>query len=132
VKKYCSQELFGKLALPGIIIGLFTITAFTPDINSGIAANSGQNNISFTFTNQTVQPVFSGGVEFVNLTEPVVGSISKVSPSFSNVIPLYLNTSGFHTNNQYPGNYIIFSDKIPRKSFRQICLFLDLPPPVLL
>jgi hypothetical protein len=132
VKKYCAQELFGKLALPGIIIGLFTITAFTPEVNAGITSNNSRGFVFSTFAIQTIQPVFSAGVEFVNFTEPVVGSISKVSPSFSNVIPLFLNTSGFHTNNQYPGNYIIFSDKIPHKSFRQICLFLDLPPPVLL
>ena len=127
-----SQDLFGKLALPGIIIGLFTVTAFTPEVNSDITVNTGQDSFYSTFTAQTVQPVFKSAVEYINLTEPGTGNITKVTTSSANITPLIYTSSGYHANNQYPGNYIYFSDNIPHKSYRQICLFLDLPPPVLL
>ena len=33
MKKYSLQEWLGKLALPGILVGMFTVAAFTPEIN---------------------------------------------------------------------------------------------------
>jgi hypothetical protein len=128
VKKHCSHELFGKLALPGVILGLFTVAAFIPELNSGSTVNNNRDNTFYTFANQTIQPVFKAGVECINLAEPVGSSISKI-PSFSvNTIPAYAS-SGFQTNNQYPWKYIYFSDHTPYQPFREICLFLDLPPP---
>jgi hypothetical protein len=130
MKKCCSQGLLGKLGLSGIIIGLFTVVAFTPEVNSGIGPNSSDDNIYSTFTSQIAQPVFfTASVECINLTEPVSGNISKIPSSYANAIP-HFYASDFQMISQYPGKYIFFSDKIPHKSFRQICLFLDIPPPV--
>ncbi|MGP8080343.1 MAG: hypothetical protein ACLPVI_07530 [Dehalococcoidales bacterium] len=131
MKKYSLQEWLGKLALTGVLIGLFTVAAFTPEINSlgtGITTSDG---IISALNSQRVQPVFTSNVEYVNLTEPVNGNTYK-APSFStNVIPVIYLSSAFHTNNQYPGKYISLSGKIPAKSFQQMCLLADIPPPVL-
>ena len=131
MKKYSLQEWLGKLALSGVLIGLFTVAAFTPEINSLGTDISSQVEIFSAFKSQCVQPVFSSGVEYINLTEPVNGNISKAASSFTNIIPVTYISSAFHTNNQYPGKYIYFSDKVPSKSFRQICLLVDIPPPAL-
>jgi hypothetical protein len=131
MKKYSFQEWLGKLALPGILIGMFTVVAFTPEINSLGTGIISRGEVFSTIKSQCVQPVFSTAVECVNLAEPVNGNISKAPSSFTNVIPVSYISSAFHMNNQYSGKYIYFSDKVPSKSYRQICLLVDLPPPAL-
>ena len=129
MKKYSLQEWLGKLTLTGVLIGLFTVAAFTPEINSTVTGISSRGQIFTGFNNQCVQTVFSAGVEYVNLTEPVSGSISKVTSSITNVIPVAYASSAFHANNQYPGNYSEFSDTALSKSFREMYLLVDIPPP---
>ena len=129
MKKYSLQEWLCKLALPGILIGLFTVAAFTPEINSPVTGISSHGEVFTSFNSQCVKTVFSTGVEYVNLTEPVNGSISKVTSSITNVIPVAYVSSAFHAKNQYPGNYTEFSDKEITKSFREMYLLLDIPPP---
>ena len=129
MKKYSLQEWLGKLALSGIIIGMFTVAAFAPEINSPGTDISSQGDIFSVFKSQCVQPVFSSGVEYINLAEPVNGNMYKAPSSSTNVIPVIYLSSAFHTNNQYPGKYISLSGKIPAKSFQQMCLLADIPPP---
>jgi hypothetical protein len=131
MKKYSLQEWLCKLALPGILIGLFTVAAFTPEINSPVTGISSRGEIFTGFNSQCVQTVFNAGVEYVNLTEPVNGDISKGTSSITNVIPVAYASSAFHANNQYPGNYTEFSVKEISKSFREMYLLLDIPPPAI-
>jgi hypothetical protein len=129
MKKYSLQEWLCKLALPGILIGLFTFAAFTPEINSlGTGINS-RGEIFTAFNSQCVKTVFSTGVEYVNLSEPVNGHFSQTTSSITSVVPVAYASSAFHANNQYPGNYTEFSDKEITKSFREMYLLLDIPPP---
>jgi hypothetical protein len=131
MKKYSLQEWLCKLALPCILIGLFTVAAFTPEINSPVTGIRSHGEIFTGFNSQCVQTVFSTGVEYVNLTEPVNGGISNVTSSITNVIPVAYASSAFHANNQYPGNYTEFSDKEISKSFREMYLLVDIPPPAI-
>jgi hypothetical protein len=131
MKKYSLQEWLGKLALSGILVGMFTVAAFTPEINSlGIGIIS-RGEVFSAIKTQCVQPVFNTTVECVNLAEPVNGNISRAPSSLTNVLPVSYISSAVHMNNQYPGKYIYLSDKIPSKSYRQNCLLVDLPPPAL-
>ena len=77
MKKYSLQEWLGKLALSGVLIGLFAVAAFTPEINSFGTGISSPDGIISALNSQSVQPVFTGNVEYINLAEPVNGSISK-------------------------------------------------------
>jgi hypothetical protein len=130
VKIFDSKGWFSKVALTGIIGSLFTIAVFAPATNSntpGIISRT----VNYCFVNIRSTPVvFDTGVECIYLTEPANSIILKIPDSSQNVIPLFCIFSGFHANNPYPGKYINFSDKIPHKSFRQICLLMDIPPPV--
>ena len=129
MKKYSLQEWLCKLALPGILIGLFTFAAFTPEINSlGTGINS-RGEIFTAFNSQCVKTVFSTGVEYVNLSEPVNGNFSQAASSITSVVPVAYIPSDFHSNNQYPGSYTEFSDKAFSRSFRQMYLLVDIPPP---
>ena len=131
MQKYCSQGGLSKVAVSGIVISLFTIAVFSPEVNSAATGVSGQNANFSLPSSRSMQAVFNIGVECIYLTEPVSGNISKTPSSSKEGIPLFYASSGFCADNLYPGEYVYFSDKIPRKSFRQVCLVLDIPPPIL-
>jgi len=131
VKKLRSRGLNSKFAVSGLVISFFSILVFTPEINS-TGADVISRNITFFATNsRTMLPVFTASVECVYQAEPLSGNLSKTSTSSQNVIPLVSASPGFYVKNIYPAKYIFFPDNIPRKSFRQVCLLLDLPPPSL-
>lgn len=117
-----------QIAISCIIISLFAIMAFNPEINS---AGNCVNNQTATFyapNNRVALPVFNTGVEYICQAEPVNGNLSKTSFS-QNIDPLFPASSGFCTDYLHLNSYVFFSDNIPHKSFRQVCLLLDLPPP---
>lgn len=129
MKNRCSQDLIGKLAVSGIIISLFSIAVFIPEINSTSTGIISQNILSYAQNGRTLLPVFNSGVECIYPTDPGNGNISKMPDSSRNVIPFFSASSGFHADNLHPVKYSLFSNKVPHISFRQICLLLDLPPP---
>ena len=131
MRKYRSQGRLAKIAITGVVISLFSIAIFTPVVNSPAAGVVGQYINYFAANSRSMQAVFNIDVECVYLAEPVSGNISKPPSSSKNVIPLFYPSSGFYADNLYSGKFIYFSDKIPRKSFRQVCLIFDLPPPIL-
>ena len=131
MQKYSSQGWLSKVAVSGIVISLFTIVVFSPEVNSTTTGVSGQNANFSLSSSRSMQAVFNIGVECIYLTEPVSGNTSKIPSSSKEVIPLFNASSGLFADNLYPGEYVYFSDKIPRKSFRQVCLVLDIPPPVI-
>jgi hypothetical protein len=129
VKKLYSQGWLAKIAVSGIIGGLFTITVFAPEINStGIDATS-HSVVYFAPNIPSTQAVFDTGIECVYLTEPANSNILKIPDSSQNMIPLFSASFGFNTNKLHQGKCIYLSDDIPHQSLRQVCLFLDLPPP---
>jgi len=129
MKNRFSQGLSSRIAVSGIIISLFTLMAFTPEINSAGHNVIDQNLTFFAPNSRVALPVFSTGVECIYQAEPVNGNLAKTPSSPQNIIPLFTATSGFHTDYLHLNSYMCFSDNIPHKSFRQVCLFLDLPPP---
>jgi hypothetical protein len=130
VKNFHSQGWFSKVTLTRIVGSLFAITVFTPEINASVTVGISQNVDHCAVNIRGTQAVFNTSVEYIYLTEPANSGISKIPEPPQNVIPIFYISSGIHANNPYPGRYIYFSDKIPHKSFRQICLFMDIPPPV--
>jgi hypothetical protein len=131
MQKNCSQGWFSKVAVSGIVISLFTIAVISPEITSADAGAVSQNINYFAASSRSMQAVFNIGVECIYLTEPVSGNISKTPSSSKEGISLFYASSGFCADNLYPWEYVYFSDKIPRKSFRQVCLVLDIPPPII-
>ena len=131
MRKYRSQGRLAKIAITGVVISLFSIAIFTPVVNSPAAGVVGQYINYFAANSRTMQTVFNVGVEYIYLAEPVNGNISRVQSSSKSVIPVFYPSSCFYTDNLYSGKFICFSDNIPRKSFRQVCLIFDLPPPIL-
>ena len=131
MQKYCSQGWLSKVAMSGILISLFSITVFPFEFNSVTTDVISPNVHYFASNSRGMQAVFNIGVECIYLAEPVSGNTSKTLSSFKEGIPLFYASSGFCADNLYPGKYMFFSDKIPRKSFRQVCLVLDIPPPIL-
>jgi hypothetical protein len=131
VKKYSVQEWLCKLALPGILIGLFTFAAFTPEINARVTGINSRGEVFSAFNSQYAKSVFSIGVEYVNLSEPVNGNFSQTTSSINSVVPVAYIPSDFHSNNQYPGSYTEFSDKEFSRTFRQMYLLVDIPPPAI-
>jgi len=129
MKKYSLQEWLRKLALPGILIGLFTFTVLTPEINAPITGINSCGEAFSAFNSQYAKTVFNTGVEYANLSEPVNGNFSQTTSSISSVVPVAYIPSAFHSNNQYPGSYTEFSDKEISRSFRQMWLLVDIPPP---
>jgi hypothetical protein len=128
MKKYSLQEWLGKLALTGVLIGLFTVAAFTPEINSfGTGINTPDGIIS-ALNSQSVQPVFTNNVEYINLAEPVNGNISKAPASAKNIVPAVYHSSAFH-NNQYQAKCIDCAEPVSFYYSRQLCLLVDIPPP---
>jgi hypothetical protein len=130
MQKYRSQGRLAKIAVSGVVISLFSIAVFTPVVNSPITGVVGQNINYFAANTHNVQAVFNVGVECIYPAEPVSGNIVKPPSSSKDVIQLFYTSSGFCADNLCSGEYVYFSDKIPRKSFQQVCLVLDLPPPV--
>ena len=131
MQKYCSQGWLSKVAMSGILISLFSIAVFPFELNSVATDVISPNVHYFASNSRGMQAVFNIGVECIYLAEPVSGNTSKTLSSFKEGIPLFYASSGFCADNLYPGKYMFFSDKIPRKSFRQVCLVLDIPPPIL-
>ena len=131
MQKYRSQGRLAKIAVSGVVISLFSIAVFTLVVNSPITGVVGQNINYFAANTHNVQAVFNVGVECIYPAEPVSGNIVKPPSSSKEVIPLFYTSSIFSTDSLYPGKYIYFSDKIPHKSFRQVCLVFDIPPPIL-
>jgi hypothetical protein len=131
MKKYSLQEWLCKLALPGILIGLFSFAAFTPEINAPVTGINSRGEAFTSFNSQCVKTVFNTGVEYVNLSEPVSGSFSRAASSITSVVPVAYLPPAFHSNNQYPGSYTEFSDKEISRSFRQMWLLVDIPPPAI-
>jgi hypothetical protein len=129
MQKYRSQGRLAKIAVSGVVISLFSVLFFTPAVDSPTTSVIGQNINYFASNSHTMQAVFNVGVECIYLAEPVNGNVSKVQFSSRYVIPFFYPSSGFCANKLFSGKFIYFSDKIPRKSFRQVCLVLDLPPP---
>ena len=131
MQKYRSQGRLVKIAVSGVVISLFSVLVFTPAVDLPTTGVIGQNINYFAANSRTMQTVFNVGVEYIYLAEPVNGNISRVQSSSKSVIPVFYPSSGFYTDNLYSGKFICFSDNIPRKSFRQVCLIFDLPPPIL-
>jgi hypothetical protein len=129
MKKYSLQEWLCKLALPGILIGLFTFATFTPEINAPVTGINSRGEAFTSFNSQAVKSVFNTGVEYVNLSEPVSGSFSRAASSITSVVPVAYIPAAFHLNNQYPGCDTEFSDSEFARSFRPIWLLVDIPPP---
>ena len=131
MQKYRSQGRLVKIAVSGVVIGLFSVLVFTPAVDLPTTGVIGQNINYFAANSRTMQTVFNVGVEYIYLAEPVNGNISRAQSSSKSVIPVFYPSSCFYTDNLYSGKFICFSDNIPRKSFRQVCLIFDLPPPIL-
>jgi len=129
MKNRYSQQLLGKIAVSGIIISLFSIVIFTPEINSTGTGIISQSTISLPQNGRNLLPVFNSSIECIYPTETGNGNISKIPASSRNVTPVFWASSCFYADNLHPGKNSCLSDKVPRKSFRQVCLFLDLPPP---
>jgi hypothetical protein len=130
VKKLYSQGWLSKVAVSGIIGGLFTITVFAPEINlaSSIDVTS-HNVVYFALNSHSMQAVFNNSIECLYLTEPSNSNISKMPASSQNIMPLFSAAFGFNADKLHQGRCICSSDFIQHKSLRQICLLLDLPPP---
>ena len=128
MKKYSLQEWLGKLALSGVLIGLVTVAAFTPEINSFGTGISSPDGIISPLNSQSVQPVFTGNVEYINLAEPVNGSISKSPASAKNIVPAVYLSSAFH-NNQIAGKCIDCAEPAAFNSSVEMYLLVDIPPP---
>ena len=129
MQKYRSQGWLAKAAVYGAVISLFSIAVFIPGVNSPSTDVIGQNNCYFTANSRGMQAVFNIGIECIYLAEPVNSNISKMQSS-KDVIQLY-DSSGFYAEKLFPGKCVNFSDNIPRKTFRQVCLVFDIPPPIL-
>jgi hypothetical protein len=131
MQKYASQGWLTKVTISGILISLFTISGFIPAINSAPIDGISQNINFFTANSRNMQAFFNVGVECIYLTEPVNGNMSKPPSSSKEVIPLCHASYAFHTDSLYAVTDLYFLDKIPRKSFQQVCLVLDIPPPII-
>jgi hypothetical protein len=130
VKKYSLQEWLGKLTLTGALIGLFAIAAFTPEINSFGTGITSPDGIISALNSQSVQPVFTNNVEYINLAEPVNGSISKAPASAKNIAPAVYLSSAFH-NNQFAGKCIGCANPVTFNFSGHMYLLVDIPPPAL-
>ena len=130
MQKYRSQGRLAKIAVSGVVISLFSIAVFTPVVNSPITGVVGQNINYFAANTHNVQAVFNVGVECIYPAEPVSGNSSKVQSSVRDVMLFFYSSSCFCADKLSSGEFTYFPDKIPRKSFRQVCLVFDLPPPL--
>ena len=130
MQKYRSQGWLAKVAASGVVISLFSIAVFTPAVDLPTIGVIGQNTNYFVANSHSMETVFSVGVECIYIAEPINGNIAKQQSSSKDIIPLFYVSSVFYADNLSSGKFVYFSDKIPRKSFRQVCLVLDLPPPV--
>jgi len=131
MQKSSRQGWLSRVAVTGIAISLFSIAVFPVEINAAPAGILSQNMNYFAPNSRSMQPVFNVGVDCMYLTETVNTNIAKTQSSSRDTVQLFNTASGFYADSLYPGKYICFSDKIPRKSFRQVCLVLDLPPPAI-
>jgi hypothetical protein len=129
MKNRFSQGLSSQIAISSIIISLFTIMAFNPELNSAGNGIINQNVNFYTPDSHVTLPVFSAGVECIYQTEPINTNLSKTSSSHQNAIPFFSGSSGFHSDYLHLNSFVCFSNSIPLKSSRQVCLLLDIPPP---
>jgi hypothetical protein len=130
MQKYIPQGWLAKIAVSGVVISLFSVLIFTSALGLPTTGVTGQNTNYFAANSHSMQTVFNVGVECIYLAEPVNGNIAKQQSSSKDIIPLFYASSVFYADNLSSGKFVYFSDKIPRKSFRQVCLVLDLPPPI--
>ena len=130
MKNFYSQGWFSKVAITGIIGNLFIITVFAPEINSTSVRVTSHNVVYFAPNIPVTQTVYNTGVEFIYLTEPANSNISKVPDSSQNIIPGFSASFGFNLDKLRLGKCIYFAEYISHKSLRQVCLLLDIPPPV--
>ena len=129
MKNRFSQGLGSRIAIYSIIISLFTMIAFTPEINSAGNSVTNQDLTSFALNSRVVLPVFSVGVEGIYQAEPVNSNLAKTSSSSQNITPFFPGSSGFHSDYLQLNSFICFSSSLPLKSSKQVCLLLDIPPP---
>ena len=126
-----SHRFLMKVVWSVIVISLFALVVFTPEINLADTGISSQNITSSIPNSRGVIPVSSFGVGYACLIEPVSSNISKTLSSSQNVILLFPASSVFHGDSLFSKNRVFISDGILHKSSRQVCQLLDLPPPVL-
>ena len=129
MKNRVSQGIISQITIFGIIISLFTIMAFTPEINSAGNSINNQDLTFFAQSSRVALPVFNTGVEYIYQGEPANGNLIKTPSSPQNIVPLFTSASGFHIDYLHLNSHTYFPDNIPHKSFRQVCLLLDIPPP---
>jgi hypothetical protein len=127
VKNFNRQGWLSRTAVSSIIAGLFTITIFTPEINTGGIVSRYLDY--YTANIRSTQAAFSASPECVYITEPANSNFAKVPDSTPNFIPLDSAFFGFHTAGLHQNKGICLSFNIQRRSFGQVCLLLDIPPP---
>jgi hypothetical protein len=129
MRKYCSIRWFSKLVVTGLVIALLTALVISPEISTAVNDRTGQN-VNFTSSSsRNMQAGFSASADCLYIAEPVSGNLTKPSSSARDIVPDVQTSGGFQADSLHPGKYIHYSNKVPRKSFSQICFLLDLPPP---
>jgi hypothetical protein len=129
VKNRSFQKWVFRSAVAGVVISLLGAIIAAPEATSFSGEQINQNMTSATAGHSTA-PGFGSTVEYVYFVEPVTGNLTKLPSSPRDIVPDCYASFMVHENSLYPGKYRYFSDKMPRKSFRQVCLLLDLPPPL--
>ena len=118
-----------RILVIGVILSLLAASTFIPATASAASARQGRNGAYSAQNNRDLRSGFSAGKDCIGISEPLSASITN--PPSSGETVTHLNyTSAFDPDRLHPGKYIYYSDKMPRKDFRQICLLLDLPPPL--
>jgi hypothetical protein len=129
MSNYVSQRRRSRTAVTVIVISLLSAVIFTPEAGNA-AVEQISRSVNYTAQNSSSQQEgFTAGADCVYITEQASGNISKPDNSFETVVPQNINSS-YSADNLQTGRYTFYSDKMPRKYFRQICLLLDIPPPV--
>jgi hypothetical protein len=127
VKNFNRQGWLSRTAVSSIIAGLFTITIFTPEINTGGIVSRYLDY--YTANIRSTQAAFSASPECVYITEPANSNFAKIPDSTPNIVPLDSAFFGFNTAGFQQGKWVCLSNSARRRSFGQLCLLLDIPPP---
>jgi hypothetical protein len=127
VKNFVRQGWLSRVGLSCIIAGLFTVTIFTPEINSGAVLSRYPDY--YTTNIRGSQAAFSASPECVYITEPANSNFAKIPDSTPNIVPLDSAFFGFNTAGFQQGKWVCLSNSARRRSFGQLCLLLDIPPP---
>jgi len=129
MKYLYTNRLLGKLLLAGIVISLFSLVGFIPEVPSSENGIINQNNISLIPKSHTTAPVSTNTFEYVYLTEIDNSNISKTASSSQNVIPIFTIFNVFQLQTLRADKYTYFSGNVLGKSLQQVCQLLDQPPP---